>query len=155
MTMNEQKLQEFCDLITAQRRDRLIKEGCTYEIHRENYTAHYHMGSKFVRVDIGGSGKYMVELLTGQIYGIKGYGVVHRGHCFGTLDTINDWNWSGYRAFKTLDRLKARYDFSAPALDKDDLFAAGIADIRKGDSDRKSTRLNSSHANISYAVFCL
>src|SRR3712207_7119293 len=26
---------------------------------------------------------------------------------------------------------------------------------RLGDEDRKSTRLNSSHANISYAVFCL
>src|SRR3712207_8429212 len=26
---------------------------------------------------------------------------------------------------------------------------------RPGDLDRKSTRLNSSHANISYAVFCL
>src|SRR3712207_7641064 len=26
---------------------------------------------------------------------------------------------------------------------------------RRGASDRKSTRLNSSHANISYAVFCL
>src|SRR3712207_6925830 len=26
---------------------------------------------------------------------------------------------------------------------------------RRGDRDRKSTRLNSSHANISYAVFCL
>src|SRR3712207_8374868 len=26
---------------------------------------------------------------------------------------------------------------------------------RPGDADRKSTRLNSSHANISYAVFCL
>src|SRR3712207_7873077 len=26
---------------------------------------------------------------------------------------------------------------------------------RRGDVDRKSTRLNSSHANISYAVFCL
>src|SRR3712207_9449231 len=26
---------------------------------------------------------------------------------------------------------------------------------RLGDQDRKSTRLNSSHANISYAVFCL
>src|SRR3712207_9433513 len=26
---------------------------------------------------------------------------------------------------------------------------------RPGDEDRKSTRLNSSHANISYAVFCL
>src|SRR3712207_7859677 len=27
--------------------------------------------------------------------------------------------------------------------------------IRSGWTDRKSTRLNSSHANISYAVFCL
>src|SRR3712207_8866458 len=27
--------------------------------------------------------------------------------------------------------------------------------VRVGDLDRKSTRLNSSHANISYAVFCL
>src|SRR3712207_7547101 len=26
---------------------------------------------------------------------------------------------------------------------------------RSGEQDRKSTRLNSSHANISYAVFCL
>src|SRR3712207_6850728 len=28
-------------------------------------------------------------------------------------------------------------------------------DAKRPDSDRKSTRLNSSHANISYAVFCL
>src|SRR3712207_8294042 len=28
-------------------------------------------------------------------------------------------------------------------------------DLRPGHADRKSTRLNSSHANISYAVFCL
>src|SRR3712207_8935903 len=27
--------------------------------------------------------------------------------------------------------------------------------LRRGEADRKSTRLNSSHANISYAVFCL
>src|SRR3712207_8937815 len=27
--------------------------------------------------------------------------------------------------------------------------------LKKGQRDRKSTRLNSSHANISYAVFCL
>src|SRR3712207_7952292 len=29
------------------------------------------------------------------------------------------------------------------------------AERQPGDEDRKSTRLNSSHANISYAVFCL
>src|SRR5690242_21231637 len=28
-------------------------------------------------------------------------------------------------------------------------------DLRRADSDRKSTRLNSSHMSISYAVFCL
>src|SRR3712207_8733803 len=31
---------------------------------------------------------------------------------------------------------------------------AGVRQRRRGE-DRKSTRLNSSHANISYAVFCL
>src|SRR3712207_9425261 len=30
-----------------------------------------------------------------------------------------------------------------------------VSGIRTGGADRKSTRLNSSHANISYAVFCL
>src|SRR3712207_7821988 len=33
--------------------------------------------------------------------------------------------------------------------------ASPAADCRRSISDRKSTRLNSSHANISYAVFCL
>src|SRR5947209_16662359 len=32
---------------------------------------------------------------------------------------------------------------------------AGHPLCRQGDEDRKSTRLNSSHANTSYAVFCL
>src|SRR3712207_8869856 len=42
-----------------------------------------------------------------------------------------------------------------------DPVAAGLrlgrlhAHVRAGAQDRKSTRLNSSHANISYAVFCL
>src|SRR2546429_7352975 len=33
--------------------------------------------------------------------------------------------------------------------------APGEAVFRQGDRDRKSTRLNSSHGYISYAVFCL
>src|SRR3712207_8279927 len=48
--------------------------------------------------------------------------------------------------------------------DKDKLLKAYIESVIAGDkekqdkllkADRKSTRLNSSHANISYAVFCL
>ena len=31
------------------------------------------------------------------IYQADGF---HRGHYYGTLDTINEWDWSGYRATK-------------------------------------------------------
>lgn len=68
---------------------------------------HIHNGPKYVRIDIhysgsGRTGAYMVEKATGFIYGIKAYGVVHRGHVYGTLDTIHLWDWSGYRAVKTM-----------------------------------------------------
>src|SRR3712207_7420256 len=36
-----------------------------------------------------------------------------------------------------------------------DAGAVVVAVVIAGEEDRKSTRLNSSHANISYAVFCL
>jgi hypothetical protein len=42
----------------------------------------------------------MVDNATGEIFGIKGYGVIHRGHRYGTLDTIGDYDWSGYHAVK-------------------------------------------------------
>src|SRR3712207_8533441 len=41
------------------------------------------------------------------------------------------------------------------AYDLTDLIAEGSMFAPLKDEDRKSTRLNSSHANISYAVFCL
>src|SRR3712207_9489583 len=41
-------------------------------------------------------------------------------------------------------------------LERDCAVAGGQANLlRARHTDRKSTRLNSSHANISYAVFCL
>src|SRR3712207_6930805 len=54
-------------------------------------------------------------------------------------------------------------DYSLQTLDKIDLFFLFVrrfdseVDAQKARTvlDRKSTRLNSSHANISYAVFCL
>jgi len=55
-------------------------------------------GKKYIKVDQGNSGKYMVVKATGEIFGIKAYGVIHRGHSYGTLDTITQWNWGGYRA---------------------------------------------------------
>src|SRR3712207_8479976 len=50
---------------------------------------------------------------------------------------------------QTINRLHALLMDLIPAEAPKDLTAA------KAKADRKSTRLNSSHANISYAVFCL
>src|SRR3712207_7480401 len=47
-------------------------------------------------------------------------------------------------------------DRDDPAIDLADRAQVLPGDVRGlGAGDRKSTRLNSSHANISYAVFCL
>src|SRR3712207_8029027 len=42
----------------------------------------------------------------------------------------------------------------APGV-RSDRRRGGEQSVQRGRVDRKSTRLNSSHANISYAVFCL
>jgi hypothetical protein len=55
-------------------------------------------GRKFWNIDVGSSGKYMVDKDDGTIYGIKAYGVVHRGHSYGTLQTTAEWKWGGYVA---------------------------------------------------------
>src|SRR3712207_7802364 len=51
------------------------------------------------------------------------------------------------------------FGYPALVIDKEDVRAVGTtdptSDTSEQRSDRKSTRLNSSHANISYAVFCL
>src|SRR3712207_7629534 len=61
------------------------------------------------------------------------------------------------------DRLDAaRMDLARKDLEGDlhrlpdlDVARIDLRDLGAEDRDRKSTRLNSSHANISYAVFCL
>src|SRR3712207_7674215 len=47
-----------------------------------------------------------------------------------------------------VDRLPLRFEDAAVRLEQ-------VGALHPRSADRKSTRLNSSHANISYAVFCL
>src|SRR5258707_7284002 len=55
------------------------------------------------------------------------------------------------RAF-SLDEFGHRHTPAGIGLDRTTCLGLRFANIAR---DRKSTRLNSSHANISYAVFCL
>src|SRR2546430_11461459 len=47
------------------------------------------------------------------------------------------------------------YDFLVPRLDEKKVKIEVLATGLPASQDRKSTRLNSSHSQISYAVFCL
>ena len=103
--MND-KLEAFRAMVEEQTKARFVADWerdqrrYPIEVHATAWPCKIKMGRKYANVDVGRSGKYMVELDTGNIFGIKGYGVIHRGHYFGTLDTINAYDWSGYRAFK-------------------------------------------------------
>lgn len=90
------KLETFRALLEAEHIKGLLAKG--YDPTIGNHTCTVKIGRKYANVDVGGSGRYMVDLATGEIFGIKAYGVIHRGHYFGTLDTINDYHWSEYHA---------------------------------------------------------
>src|SRR3712207_6972335 len=56
----------------------------------------------------------------------------------------------------TLESDKATMDVPSPHAGVVQEISVSVGDkVSEGSLDRKSTRLNSSHANISYAVFCL
>src|SRR3712207_7371120 len=49
----------------------------------------------------------------------------------------------------------AQTEGGQPPLEVDNPYSVNVFLHKEVEEDRKSTRLNSSHANISYAVFCL
>ena len=95
MNTNE-KLQKLVDLVTKDQLRHHVEVGLTYEGHKKDATARMCPGKKYVKIDVGTSGKLMIDIATEEIFGIKAYGVIHRGHKYGTLDTIDEWDWSDY-----------------------------------------------------------
>src|ERR1035437_1159658 len=63
-------------------------------------------------------------------------------------DYRGDFRVGGMERFRTPDGVRPAFTYDAQYRDI-------VENERLVSTDRKSTRLNSSHANISYAVFCL
>ena len=104
------KIQTFANLVQTQHEARHAASGVKPELYKDWSKTTIKPGVKYTKVDVGTSGKYMVENATGNIFGIKGYGMVHRGHFYGTLDTINEYYWGEFYPSKldgSLGRQKA------------------------------------------------
>src|SRR5206468_9533474 len=56
---------------------------------------------------------------------------------------------------RTREDQLAAIHYCQKAIDEDRNYALAYAGLAEAHADRKSTRLNSSHDQISYAVFCL
>ena len=114
-----QKLEQFRELIEFQQHEHYLAsyknpEFAEIQAKRDSETR-VKVGRKYANIDVGQSGKYMVELATGEIYGIKAYGVIHRGHHYGNLDTIYNWDWSGYVAIQRTMAQEAAIGFRQSA----------------------------------------
>lgn len=95
METYQDKIKDFAALLERQQRERFAKLYPNLDPPKVRIVH----GKKYVKVDVGSSGKYMVDQ-EGNIWGIKTYGVIHRGHHYGTLDTIHEWFWGDYAGVK-------------------------------------------------------
>ncbi len=112
----KEKIEAFAALVQAQHEARHTANGSRLEFVKQWSQTTIKPGSKFTKVDVGNSGKYMVENETGNIFGIKGYGVVHRGHWFGTVETINEYYWGDYSPRRLDGTLKTQKANGYPVI---------------------------------------
>ena len=93
----EKKLIQLAKLIETQSIETLIIKNLACQCNIDNCSAKIKYGKKYIKIDIGNSGRYMIDK-EGKIFGIKAYGVIHKGNQYGNLDTINDYYWGEYTA---------------------------------------------------------
>ena len=102
------RLVEVLDQWHAAHKEQLVRDGftnllLTFDTQEEK---HAHIGVKYARLDDGTSGAWMMELTTGDIFQIMGYGRVDRKKCVGN---INDPEFNGVILFR--DRFRyGRFD---------------------------------------------
>ena len=91
----KEKIEALVKMITEQTQEQYRIDRLDCETNMLNAVARVKPGNKYTKIDVGSSGKLMVDA-EGNIFGIKAYGVIHRGHAYGTLDTINNYWWGKY-----------------------------------------------------------
>lgn len=95
-------------MVTREQIDRFVKHledarlvglcvsGTDCESNRENCKVTYTIGNKYIHVIVGHSSQFMIVRETGIIHPTKAWMQIHKGYSYGSLDTIKQFDWSGY-----------------------------------------------------------
>ncbi len=95
----EEKINLLLNKITTETQERLKKGNLGCESNLKNAIARIgKIGNKYIYIDVGSGGKYMIDKKDSKIYGIKAYGQINKHNSFGTLDTIDNYYWGHYNA---------------------------------------------------------
>lgn len=96
-------IQEFADRVFKDRKQTFAKRGYVHLDPDHECATRVVPGIKYDKVDVGPrsnwSGKFMIDK-DGNIYGIKGYGVINKRKWFGTLETVDQYFWGEYWPIK-------------------------------------------------------
>jgi len=95
----QDRLEKLASIIEQQQIERLKQRNLACQANIDNCKVYIKPGKKYIKINVGTSGKYMVDM-QGNIWGIKAYGQIHKGHWYGTLETIDDYYWGEYTAIK-------------------------------------------------------
>jgi len=91
-------IEQLAALVLSQTQDRLRGKYSDWQADAER--VEIRRGRVYDKIDRGPahnmSGFLMVEVRTGHIYGIRGYGQVNKNRFYGTLDTADQWYWGEY-----------------------------------------------------------
>jgi len=93
--LDKYKLKIFMVKLEAQQIEHLKKLGYDCQANISNCKVTLKEGRVYYKVNVGNSGKFMLDM-EGNIFGIKGYGVINKKKRYGTLDTTYLYDWGGY-----------------------------------------------------------
>ena len=93
------KLNELANLIKKEAIQRLVDIKLDCEANIKNVGTQVKEGKKYFKIDKGHSAFIMIDF-EGNIFGVKGYGVINKKKCYGTLDTIHEYYWGEYNPVK-------------------------------------------------------
>lgn len=111
-----EKIEEFAALVESHQLVQLERDGFVSPVHAATHKVKVVPGRIYTKVDIGTGGRYMVENATGNIFGVKGYGKVHRGHWYGTVETPETYWWGAYYPVKANEHVSLGGHSMCPPL---------------------------------------